>query len=78
LSITRKNNFKMLEITLLLSKIDTLKHTDESEEVSSVIKELLNFLNTHKLSMPDYSNLSSHEFDHTFKILKSYRRHQNQ
>ncbi|WP_431293909.1 tetratricopeptide repeat protein [Pedobacter sp. P26] len=77
LDITRKNNFKMLEITLLLSKIDTLKHTEESEEVSSVIKELLNFLTAHKLSMPDYSNLSSHEFEHTFKILKSYRKHQN-
>ena len=77
LGITGKNDFKMFEIALLLSKIDTLKHTEESEEVSNVIKELLNFLTVHKLSMPDYSNLSSHEFEHTFKILKSYRRHQN-
>ncbi|QNR83666.1 hypothetical protein H9N25_17205 [Pedobacter riviphilus] len=77
LDITKKNDFKIFEIALLLSKIDTLKHTEESEEVSNVIKELLNFLTVHKLSMPDYSNLSSHEFEHTFKILKSYRRHQN-
>lgn len=77
LDITAKNDFKMFEIALLLSKIDTLKHTEESEEVSNVIKELLNFLTVHKLSMPDYSNLSSHEFEHTFKILKSYRRHQS-
>ncbi|WP_293743121.1 hypothetical protein [uncultured Pedobacter sp.] len=77
LNITKKNNFKMYEITLLLSKIDTLKHTEESEEVSNVIKELLNFLTVYKISMPDYANLSSYEFEHTFKILKSYRRHQN-
>ncbi|GGH16389.1 hypothetical protein [Pedobacter zeae] len=77
LAITAKNNFKMFEISLLLNKIEILKHTEESEEVSNVIKELLNFLTVHKLSMPDYSNLSSHEFEHTFKILKSYRRHQN-
>jgi len=77
LEITGKNDFKMFEIAFLLSKIDTLKHTEESEEVSNVIKELLNFLTVHKLSMPDYSNLSGSEFEHTFKILKSYRRHQN-
>ncbi|KQM78856.1 hypothetical protein ASE74_12925 [Pedobacter sp. Leaf216] len=77
LEITGKNDFKMFEIAFLLSKIDTLKHTEESEEVSNVIKELLNFLTIHKLSMPDYSNLSGTEFEHTFKILKSYRRHQN-
>ncbi|MFD2583337.1 hypothetical protein ACFSR6_12625 [Pedobacter vanadiisoli] len=77
LAITARNNFKIFEIALLLNKIETLKHTEESEEVSNVIKELLNFLTVHKLSMPDYTNLSSHEFEHTFKILKSYRRHQN-
>ncbi|WP_029275910.1 hypothetical protein [Pedobacter borealis] len=77
LDITGKNDFKMFEIALLLSKIDTLKHTEESEEVSNVIKELLNFLTVYKISMPDYSNLSSYEFEHTFKILKSYHRHQN-
>jgi hypothetical protein len=77
LEITKQSDFKMYEISLLLSKIDTLKHTEESEEVSNVIKELLNFLTVHKLSMPDYSNLSGSEFEHTFKILKSYRRHQN-
>jgi hypothetical protein len=77
LEITHRNDFKMFEISLLLSKIDSLKHTEESEEVSNVIKELLNFLTLHKLSMPDYSNLSGTEFEHTFKILKSYRRHQN-
>jgi hypothetical protein len=77
LEITGNNDFKMFEIAFLLSKIDTLKHTEEPEEVSNVIKELLNFLTIHKLSMPDYSNLSGSEFEHTFKILKSYRRHQN-
>jgi hypothetical protein len=77
LEITDKNDFKMFEISFLLNKIDILKHTEESEEVSNVIKELLNFLTIHKLSMPDYSNLSGSEFEHTFKILKSYRRHQN-
>jgi len=77
LELTSKNDFKMFEISLLLNKIDTLKHTEDSEEVSNVIKELLNFLTVHKLSMPDYANLSGSEFEHTFKILKSYRRHQN-
>ncbi|MGM9474824.1 hypothetical protein ACS5PU_00280 [Pedobacter sp. GSP4] len=77
LEYTAKNDFKMFEISLLLNKIDTLKHTEDSEEVSNVIKELLNFLTMHKLSMPDYANLSGSEFEHTFKILKSYRRHQS-
>ncbi|MCZ4245229.1 hypothetical protein [Pedobacter punctiformis] len=74
IKLASKNEFKMHEISLMLIKIDCLKHTDATEEVSNVIKELLNFLTTHKISMPDYANLNGIEFDHTFKILKSYKR----
>jgi hypothetical protein len=77
LKITRKNDFKIFEIALLLSKIDTLKHTGESEEVSKMIKELLNFLAVNNLSIQDYFNLSGSELEQTFKTLKSYHRHQH-
>lgn len=74
LEITGKHDFKMFEIALMLIRIDSLKHTDSSEQVSSVIKDLLNFLNIHKISMPEYSNLNGGEFENTFKILKSFKR----
>nr|WP_199157009.1 hypothetical protein [Pedobacter sp. ASV2] len=74
IKLASKNEFKMYEISLMLIKIDCLKHTDATEEVSNVIKELLNFLTVHKISMPDYANLNGVDFDHTFKILKSYKR----
>ncbi|QPH38523.1 NACHT domain-containing protein [Pedobacter endophyticus] len=77
LEIASKNDLRMLEISLILSKIDALKHTESSEEVSNAIKELLNFLHDHKTAMPEYSNLNGEEFEQTFKILKSYRRSQN-
>jgi len=77
LEIASKHDLRMLEISLILSKIDALKHTESSEEVSNAIKELLNFLQDHKTPMPEYSNLNGEEFEHTFKILKSYRRSQN-
>ena len=74
LEIAAKNDFKMMEVTLYLLKIDALKHSEVSEEVSNVIKELLNFLAHHKISMPDYTNLNGGEFEQTFKVLKSYRK----
>ncbi|WP_443945858.1 hypothetical protein ACJVDH_01765 [Pedobacter sp. AW1-32] len=74
LRICRDGNFKSLEITLTLIKIEALKASETSEEVSTSIKDLLSFLSTNKISMPDYANLSGLEFEHTFKILKSYRR----
>jgi len=74
LTIAEKDDFKMLEVALYLLKIDSLKHCDDSEEVSTVIKELLNFLSHHKISMPDYANLNGGEFEQTFNVLKSYRK----
>ncbi|PWS27472.1 hypothetical protein DHW03_07670 [Pedobacter yonginense] len=76
LKVASAHDFKMFEVALLLIKIDALKHTDANEEVSNVIKELLHFLSVNKIAMPDYANLNGGEFDHTFKILKSYRKHQ--
>lgn len=76
LKIAAEYDFKMFEVALMLIKIDALKHTDATEEVSNVIKELLHFLAINKISMPDYANLNGGEFEHTFKILKSYRKHQ--
>ncbi|KLT66197.1 hypothetical protein [Pedobacter sp. BMA] len=76
LTIAVKHDFKMFEIALILSKIEALKHTEASEEVSNTIKELLNFLTANRISMPEYSNLNSDDFENTFKILKSYRKHQ--
>jgi len=74
LEIAKKDDFKMMEVALYLLKIDSLKHADVSEEVSNVIKELLNFLTHHKISMPDYTNLNGGQFEQTFKVLKSYRK----
>ena len=74
LKIAEKEDFKMLEVALYLLKIDALKHTDVSEEVSNIIKQLLNFLSYHKISMPDYTNLNGGDFEQTFKVLKSYRK----
>ncbi|MGO4878608.1 hypothetical protein ACEN2P_18535 [Pedobacter psychrotolerans] len=73
LRIAQKSDFKTMEVTLYLLKIDALKHGEESEEVSNVIKQLLNFLSRHKISMPDYTNLNGGDFEQTFKVLKSYR-----
>jgi len=75
LKIASKYDFKIFEISLLLIKIDSLKHIN-SEESSTVIKELLNFLALNKIQIPDYANLNRAEFEQKFKILKSYRRHQ--
>ncbi|TCD12508.1 hypothetical protein EZ449_00205 [Pedobacter frigidisoli] len=77
LAIAEKHDFKMFEISLILSKIDALKHCEASEEVSTAIKDLLTFLTVHKIPMPEYSNLNGGEFEDTFKILKSYRKHQS-
>lgn len=77
LEIASEHDLKMVEISLILSKIEALKHTESSEAVSNTIKGLLNFLSHHKTSMPEYSNLNGDEFEHTFKILKSYRGSQN-
>ena len=74
LEIAEREDFKMLEVALYLLKIDSLKHTDVPEEVSNIIKELLNFLSHHKISMPDYTNLNGGDFEQTFKVLKSYRK----
>jgi len=74
LKVAFQNDFKIYEIALLLLKIDSLKHCDNPEEVSNVIKELLNFLSTNKISMPDYANLNGGEFEQTFKVLKSYKK----
>lgn len=65
--------FKGLEVSLMLVKVESLKHSENSEEVSNTIKELLNFLNLHKISMPEYTNLSGSEFQQTFKVLKSFK-----
>lgn len=74
LKLAQTGNFKMFEIALYLQKIDSLKHCDQPEEVSNGIKELLNFLALHKISMPDYANLNNPEFEQTFKVLKSYKK----
>ncbi len=73
LELATTHDFKITEISFLLIKIDSLKSNDTTEEVSTVIKMLLNFLTSHKILMPDYANLNKVEFEHTFKILKSYK-----
>lgn len=74
LKIAKKEDFKTMVVALYLLKIDSLKHSNVSEEVSNAIKELLNFLAHHKISMPDYTNLNGGEFEQTFKVLKSYQK----
>lgn len=68
------NDFKTLEISLLLLKIEALKNSDLPEEVSNTIKELLNFLTINKLPLPEFTNVSGGEFEQTFKVLKSFKR----
>ncbi|RZK18733.1 MAG: hypothetical protein EOO86_09405 [Pedobacter sp.] len=74
LKLASENDFKLQEISLLLLKIDSLKHCDRPEEVSNAIKELFSFLSTSKISMPEYANLNNFEFEQTFKVLKSYKK----
>ncbi|UKT63113.1 hypothetical protein [Pedobacter mucosus] len=68
-----KQEFKLPQISLMLVKVESLKQSDNTEEVSNIIKELLYFLKLHKISMPEYTNLSGGEFEQTFKVLKSFK-----
>lgn len=74
LKMSYRNDFKVYEISLLLLKIDSLKHCDKPEEVSNAIKELFMFLSSNKISMPEYANLNNFEFEQSFKVLKSYKK----
>ncbi|RNL56671.1 hypothetical protein [Pedobacter jejuensis] len=67
------HQFKILEISFRLLKIDVLKHSDSNEYVNQSIRDLLNYLSINNLSMPDFANVSGENFDHMFKILKSYK-----
>jgi len=71
--LATKHNLQIFEISFQLIKIDALKHINDSESVSQAIKDLLNYLAINKLTMPDFVNLNDEKFDHTFKILKSYK-----
>lgn len=73
LKMAFKNDFRVYEVSLLLLKIDALKHCDKPEEVSNAIKELFKFVSVNKISMPEYANLNNFEFEQSFKILKSYK-----
>jgi hypothetical protein len=71
--IARSNQLRILEISLRLVYIEALRQSGMEENVAQAIKDLLNFLNNHKLTMPDFVNLNDDNFDHTFNILKSYK-----
>ncbi|MFC3559457.1 hypothetical protein [Pedobacter jamesrossensis] len=73
LEISRDNCFYTMEITFRLMKIDALKHNNDIENINEAIKQLLNFLTMHKLTMPSFTNLNKDDFDHTFNILKTYK-----
>ncbi|KQS34491.1 hypothetical protein ASG14_15340 [Pedobacter sp. Leaf194] len=73
LNITNTNELYVSEIALRLVKIDALKRSNKTESINQNIKDLLNFLQARNLNMPDFSNVNSSDFDHTFSILKSYK-----
>ena len=73
LAIARNNELHIVELAFKLIKIDALKHSNNTDSINQTIKELISFLHQNKLSMPDFANINSPEFDHTFDILKSYK-----
>jgi|GEM_PF-543629 len=73
LAIARNNELHIVELAFKLIKIDALKHSNNTDSINQTIKELISFLHRNKLSMPDFANINSSEFDHTFDILKSYK-----
>jgi len=73
IELAKQHDFHILGISFRLIKIDVLKNINIEEQVSQAIKELLGFLTQNELTMPDFVNLNSSNFDHTFNILKSYR-----
>ncbi|MCZ4222627.1 hypothetical protein [Pedobacter rhodius] len=73
LIISKKHELQMVEISLRLLKINTLKHTGNIEHMNQTIKDLLAFLQLNKLNMPDFVNVNNPDFDHMFNILKCYK-----
>ncbi|KQR67287.1 hypothetical protein [Pedobacter sp. Leaf176] len=73
LALSNKHELNTIEISLRLLQINTLKHAGNIEEINRSIKDLINFLKLHKLSMPDFVNINDPDFDHMFNILKHYK-----
>lgn len=72
LEIAKQHELYIVEISLRLIKIDALKRSNNTEHINQTIKDLLNFLQLNKLTMPDFANINSPDFEHMFNILKSY------
>ncbi|MFD2635199.1 hypothetical protein [Pedobacter mendelii] len=62
-----------MEISFRLLKIDVLKRSNDNEGVNQAIRDLLNYISLKNLSIPDFVNINNSDFDHMFKILKSYK-----
>lgn len=73
LKLAEKHDFKQCKVSLMLIKIESMKHLNHPEDDNATINELLKFISTNKISIPDYTNLNGEQFEHTFKILKSYQ-----
>jgi len=73
LILSNKHELNMTEISLRLLQINTLRHAGDTGEVNQSIKDLINFLQSNNLSMPDFVNINDPGFDHMFNILKHYK-----
>ncbi|WP_316739373.1 hypothetical protein [Pedobacter aquatilis] len=73
MEVAAHHKLQIFEMSFQLIKIDALKHINDSESVSQAIKDLLNYLSVNKLTLPDFVNLNDEKFNHSFKILKSYK-----
>ncbi|WP_316829613.1 hypothetical protein [Pedobacter aquatilis] len=73
LAMAGENEIQIIEIAFRLLKIDVLKRSKDTENINQNIKDLLKFVQVNKLSLPDFANVNSIDFDHTFNILKSYK-----
>lgn len=73
LILSDKHELNIIEISLRLLQINTLRQAGDTGEVNQSIKDLINFLQVKNLSMPDFVNINDPGFDHMFNILKHYK-----